>query len=103
MIPFAAVPGFVLNAELREVAAHYGVRTAWLRRGSSATGRSGRRLEQRLSEARDALFWKLIVGRGFPAARAGALLNCTAKTVREGAERHARRIRDFRSAAGIDT
>lgn len=89
IVPFGGLPGFSLAAEVREVAAHYGVDSRKLRRGN---GRDG----PLIAQARHALFWKLSARRDVSAARIGQMLHCSAKTVREGIDLHTKRIAEFR-------
>lgn len=88
-IPYGAISGFVLAVDMREIAAHYGVRWRLLR-GSGDKG-------EQLAHARDALAWKLIQQRKLTPQRAGDLIGMSAKTAREAAARHAHRVAQFRS------
>lgn len=90
LIPFGASNAFVLAVDMREVAAHYGVRWRQLRGvtpGSSET----------LRLARDALFWKLVIQRRFSSARAAQILGVGVKAAREAVARHAHRIAEHRA------
>ncbi len=93
MIPFGAMgrDQFILAIDMREVAAHYGVRWRLLKH----TGEG--RTNDTLAHARDALFWLLIERRKLTPQRAGDLLGASAKTAREAAARHQHRIALFKS------
>ena len=91
-VPYGAHTGFLLPADIREIAAYYGVRSKTLRR------RDGR-ADPRHAEARAALYWKLTRKRGLTPERAGQLLHVTGEAVRKGAEMHARRIAEFQTTA----
>lgn len=94
MIPFGATgrDQFILAVDMREVAAHYGVRWRLLKHSGAAS-----RTNDTLAHARDALFWLLIQRRKLTPQRAGDLLGATAKTAREAAARHQHRIAVFKS------
>jgi hypothetical protein len=92
-VPYGAIAGFLLPADIREVAAHYGVRSKMLRRRDGRT-------DPRIAEARAALYWKLTRKRGMSPERVGQLLRVTGEAVRKGAEAHARRIDEYRATAG---
>lgn len=85
-VPFGALPGFSLAAEIREMAAYYSVAARQVR-----SGRGG----PAVAQARAALFWKLVHHRRMTPAKAAALLKCPRSTVRKGVESHAARIREF--------
>lgn len=93
-IPYGALTGFVLAADIREVAAYYSVRAKGLRR-------PGRTVSPVMHEARAALFWKLTHQRGLSPARAAQLLGGVAPdTVRRGAAAHAQRIAEAIATVG---
>lgn len=94
IIPYG-LPGFSINAAYREVAAHYGLR------GRDLKHADGRRSEV-FGLARDALCWKLICQAGLSHRRAGQLLKVNEKTAREGAKRHANRIREHQSFVQLE-
>lgn len=89
IVPYGASPGFSLQAEIREIAAHYGILPKSLRANDG-------RHSVFVRMARDALFWKLIARREISPARAAQLLGCDASTARRAAERHEQAIREWR-------
>lgn len=96
-VPFSALPGFNLQAELREVAAHYEVNWRALRASFD-----GRRTFERMAHARHALFFKLVRERGLSPARVAQLLgNVTRAAVLEGVKLHEKRIAEFRATCGL--
>jgi hypothetical protein len=86
-IPYGALTGFLLPADIREVAEHYGVRATALR---AASGRAVG--DDRVLEAFDALQWKLTRDRGLSLATAAALLGTDIGTVRAGVAAHEARL-----------
>lgn len=95
-VPYGALTGFLLPADIREVAAHYGVRARTLKR------RDGRS-DPRIAEARAALYWKLTKQRGLTPERVGQMLGVSGEAARKGAALHAQRIDEFRASAGAIT
>jgi hypothetical protein len=85
--PFGALPGFSLAAEVREIAAYYGISTRQVRAGA------GHAMAPR---ARHALFWKLATQRHCSASRVADLLGIAPKTVRDGVAAHEAEIAQFR-------
>lgn len=94
IVPFGALPGHTLSVEMREIAAHYGIRTRSLKRRDARHG-------EHVAAARDALFWKLIVQRKWSAERAAQAMGVSAKTASAAAQRHASQIAAFREAHGL--
>lgn len=96
VVPFGALVGFNLGAEIRLVAAHYGVRADVLRKGTGA-----RSVGEMLALARAALFWRLTKVHSMSPQRVAALLKVDRSRVFEGAKRHAERIEEFRTTHNI--
>lgn len=94
IVPYAAMPGFSLAADIREVAAYYGVDARALRKADGRTN-------ERLANARHALFWKLTEQRTMTPSKVAALLSTSRGRVVEGAKLHQKRIDEFRSTSGI--
>ena len=94
LVPYGAFPGFVLNAECRAIAAHYGVSWRALRAPRG-------RVNEMLKASRDALFWKLSNERKFSAQRIARLLGESARNVRRGVQRHEARVVEARQTMGI--
>lgn len=92
--PFGALPGFNVQAVMREVAAHYGVDWHALRKD----GRSS----ELIALARHALFWKLATQHKLsPNKIAGLIGKVSGRQVRDGVELHQKRIEQFRTAHQI--
>jgi hypothetical protein len=87
-IPYGAIPGFSLAADVREIAAFYGMSSRCVRLG---------RGHYFAAHARHALFWKLTTQRACTPERVGQMLDVAPKTVREGVDLHAKRIAEFQS------
>lgn len=93
IVPFGALPGFSLTAEMREVASYYSLDWRSLRKDGRAS--------EAIAHARHALFWKLTTKRGMSAAQVGRLMNTSRGKVLEGAKLHEQRIEEFRATQGI--
>mgnify|MGYP001809613901 CR=1 FL=1 len=93
LVPLGALTGFSLAAEVRLVAAYYGVRARSLRtvRGP---------VSERMALARHALSWRLVHVHGFSARRAAQMLGVPPQTVHYGATTHQARIAEFQATAG---
>ena len=94
IVPYMSLPGFSLTADLREVAAYYGVDWRALKKGD---GRSS----ETMAFARHALFWKLTTERGMSPTQVARLLGASRGKVLEGAKLHAKRQDEFRITSGI--
>lgn len=94
LVPYGALPGFNLAAEIREVAAHYNAPPRKVRHGDGRAGES-------VSLARHALFWKLRKQRGLTEIRIAQLLHCSRSAVREGVALHEKRIAEFQTTSGL--
>lgn len=90
LVPFGALEQFNLAVDMREVAAHYGVKWRLLRHSN---GRSA----EKLALAWDALAWKLAKQRQFSIQRVADLLQTTKATAQAAVARHAQRIAQFRA------
>lgn len=88
-VPFGALPGFSFAAEVREVAAFYAINASTMRRRFS-------RERGVALEARHALMWKLARQRGLDERKIARLMDCQARTVREGIAAHDGRIAHFK-------
>lgn len=93
MPPLDAIPGFSLSTGMRYVAAYYGVRIRMLKRRDARNPQVG--------EARDALCYLMTVKHGWTPARLAQQLGCTARAVRDGADRHIAAIALFRETHGV--
>jgi len=87
-IPYGSNGAWSFDNDVAEIAAHYRLRFKTLKRSD---GRAG----GLISEARDALAWKLTTQRGFSDERAGRFLKLTRKGVIEARARHVHRIKTF--------
>lgn len=85
-VPYGALPvgGFSLDADIRQVAEHYGVRRRELRLGR-VTG-------ENMDAARAALMWHLAAVRQCKPAHIASWLNCTPETVADAVNAHAARL-----------
>lgn len=88
--PFGISKVWTVDAAIAEVAAHYALAPKSLKHGNA-------RGVGAMAEARDALCWVLTQQRKLSQARAAQLLLLTAKSVREGARRHAGRMAAFKA------
>jgi len=93
IVPYGALPGVSLQAELREVAAYYGIPTRALMRSRPRAGDPG----DLIGQARQALFWKLTEQRKIAPAKVARMTRCTRRTVVRGAAEHKKRILEFAS------
>lgn len=94
IVPFGALPGFSLAADIREVASYYGVEVR-------ALGKADGRTSHRLALARHALMWKLLTQRGLTPKQVALHLSTSRSRVQEGAKLHQKRIDEFRSTSGV--
>jgi ParB-like chromosome segregation protein Spo0J len=92
--PYDALPGFSLSTGMREIAAYYGIRVRSLKRKDARHG-------LHVTEARDALFYKMTEKHGWSAERVAQALHCSPRTVKDGADRHRAAIALFRDTHAI--
>jgi len=94
IVPFGALPGFNLAAEMREVASYYGVNWRALR------GR-GKAANEQITLARHALIWKLSKERKLSTRRIAMLIDLSHGKVAEAVKLHEKRIDEFKTTSGI--
>lgn len=87
-VPYGASGAWSLDNDIAEIAAHYRLRFRTLKKSDARAGGL-------VSEARDALAWKLVEQRAFSTERAAQLMRLNEKSVREARARHAHRIASF--------